>query len=655
MRLSLPHILIAILLVFVSCKTATMKQGNEQMERGEYYAAARTYRKVIGKTSGKDKAARAEAYFRMGRAYQLHNQIPRAESAYNYAIKSDCNDSTVYLYMGQVKQKSGRWKDGAHYFETYLRFDSTHLSAQNGYMMCQKLEMIRRNPTRYTVRMAPVLNYSAGSDYSTSFMGQDGTKIFFASTRRQAKGKGKSDITGQKNADIFYSQKDDKGRWSKPKAIDSDINSENDEGVMSLTGDGLRMYFTRSRNIKEAVTEICYAQRIEDQWGKPQVLKLTKDSLTAVAHPSISADGGFLYFVSDMPGGSGGLDIWRAKMGTDEVMYIENLGPEINTSEDEMFPFIREDGTLYFASRGWPGLGGLDIFKASVTSAGSWKVENMGMPVNSTGDDFGISYFGPEEKGFFSSDRGNSRGYDKLYTFELPELKCFFEGNVRGERKVPLKEARIHIVGDSGYYEKQPVRQDATYQFKIRQGEKYAVQASCPGYLSVAEYFTPPKQDQDYVYRKEFVLMPVAKTIRVDNIFFDFNQATLRPESKGALDYLIMILNENPNITIELSSHTDIIGSDTYNMDLSNRRAKSVVDYLIDSGVDKERLTPRGYGKTVPVVVDDDMADLYPFLQYGDILSEDYIRRLPADQEEIARQLSRRTEFKVLRTDYNLY
>ncbi|MGL5785335.1 MAG: OmpA family protein, partial [Bacteroidales bacterium] len=243
----------------------------------------------------------------------------------------------------------------------------------------------------------------------------------------------------------------------------------------------------------------------------------------------------------------------------------------------------------------------------------------MGMPLNSTGDDFGITYYSLEEKGVLSSDRGNARGFDKLYFFELPELKCLFEGSVRGERKTLLNQAKIHIVGDSGYYEKRPVRQDATYQFKIRQGEQYAVQASCTGYLSVAEYFTVPKQDQDYSNRKDFVLMPIAKTIRVDNIFFDFNQATLRSESKGALDYLIMLLTENPNITIELSSHTDIIGSEVYNLDLSNRRAKSVVDYLIDAGMSADRLTPKGYGKSVPVVVDDEIADQYPFLQYGDV------------------------------------
>ncbi|MGL5690169.1 MAG: OmpA family protein, partial [Bacteroidales bacterium] len=457
-----------------------------------------------------------------------------------------------------------------------------------------------------------------GSDYSASFTGKEGDKVFFASTRRQAKGKSRSDITGQKNADIFYSRKDDKDRWSKPKPMDSEINTENDEGAMSVTGNGLRMYFTRSRNIKEAVTGIYFAQRMEDQWGVPQKLKLTEDSLTTVAHPSVSADGDYLYFVSDMPGGAGGLDIWRAKLNGDEVMYIENMGEDINTGEDEMFPFIREDGTLYFASRGWPGLGGLDIFKATPDRKGGWTVENMGMPVNSTGDDFGITYYSLEEKGILSSDRGDTRGFDKLYFFELPELKCIFEGSVKGERKTPLNQAKIHIVGDSGYYEKQPVRANAGYQFKIKQGEKYAVQASCPGYLSVAEYFTAPKQEKDFSYRKDFELIPVAKTIRVDNIFFDFDQSTLRPESQGALDYLIMLLTENPHITIELSSHTDIIGSEAYNLDLSNRRAKSVVDYLIKAGISADRLTPKGYGKSVPVIVDDEIADRYPFLQYGD-------------------------------------
>lgn len=652
---NIARLILFLFIVLTSCKSASMKTADDQFKQGEYYESARTYRKVIGKISGKNKDERAEAYFKMGRAYQLYNQTSRAESAYNYAIKAKYSNPLVYLYMAQVKQKLGRYKEAATNYQLYLDADPTNQQALNALRMCEQIDDLRKNPSRYLVRMAPTVNYTGGSDYSSAFLGKEGEQLFFATTRRQAKGKDKSKITGQKNADIYFSVRDEKGRWAKPKPVEGEINTPADEGAVSISGDGMRMYFTRSRNQDEAVMEIMYSQRNEEEWGNPQVLKVTKDSLTAVGQPSISPQGDWLYFVSDMPGGVGGLDIWRGKMIGNDISFIENMGEEINTPEDEMFPFIRETGVLYFASKGHPGFGGLDLFKATPNQSGKWEVVNMGMPLNSAGDDFGIAFYNLEEKGFLSSDRGASRGYDRLYSFELPELKCFLEGTVKNDRKQPLREAKVHVVGDNGFYQKQPVRTDGSFRFKLEQGVKYAVQASCRGYLSVADYFDTPVEEKDFIHKKDFVLMPIAKTIRVDNVLFDFNKATLRPESKDALNYLVMILNENPNITIELASHTDIIGSAEYNLDLSNRRAQSVVDYLIHAGIEKERLTPKGYGKTVPVVVDDDIADKYPFLNYGDVLSESFINALPEEQQEIARQLSRRTEFRVLRTDYNLY
>ncbi|MGL5014551.1 MAG: OmpA family protein [Bacteroidales bacterium] len=648
-------IVIVILFMLSSCKTVTIKSARQQYIQGEYYEASTSYRKAIGRIPSKNKDQKAEAYFEMGRCYQLSNQMTRAESAYNFAIRGKYGSPELYLRMAQVKHKIGRYKEATDNYKKYLEQNPSDEVAINGLMASESAANWRANPTRYVVKPATRLNNNGGSDFSAAFANKEGDQLIFTSTRRQVKGKDKSLITGQKSGDLFFSKKDKRGHWEAPKPLEGEVNSDHDEGVPTLSIEGSTLYFTRCRNREESVTEILKAQKSEVEWGVPQLFKITKDSLTAVAHPSLSPQGDWLYFVSDMQGGIGGLDIWRARLSGGSVEYIENLGDTINTAGNEMFPFIREDGVLFFASDGHPGFGGLDIFKATPTEDESWFVSNMGFPINSPSDDFGIVYLNLEEKGFISSNRGSTRGYDKLFTFELPELKCFVEGSVRDDRKNPLREARINIVGDNGFYQKLPVKTDGTYRFRLEPGVRYAIQATSRGYLNVADYFDVPSEEKDWMFKKDFTLMQIARTIRVENVFFDHNMSTLKPESDKALMELIEVLNQNPNITIELSSHTDYTGSDLYNQNLSDRRAKTVVDYLISNGVDPLRLTPKGYGESSPVGVSEELNERFDFLPIGEILTEEFILSLTPEQQEIAKALNRRTEFRVLRTDFNLF
>ena len=389
--------------------------------------------------------------------------------------------------------------------------------------------------------------------------------------------------------------------------------------------------------------------------GKGTRASIVKDSVTALGHPAVSPDGKYLYYVSDAVGGFGGKDIFRSRLVGNDFGPMENLGPDINTPGDEMFPYVRDSVTLYFASNGHPGMGGLDLFKATQDSTGKWLVENLKAPINSMGDDFGITFEGDKEKGFFSSNRNDARGYDHLYSFELPVITIFIEGIVSDVDENPIEDATVRIVGKDGLNEKVLAKKDGTYRVELERDIRYVMMASARGYLNQNFELKTGPEEKNETYIVDFYLSPISKPVVIENIFYDFDKATLRPESQKALDEMIKMLNDNPNVTIELGAHTDRKGSDQYNERLAQRRAQSVVDYLIAGGIEKERLEAKGYGESVPKVINKKMAKNYDFLNEGDVLTEEFILTLTPEQQEIADQINRRTEFKVLRTNYNLF
>jgi peptidoglycan-associated lipoprotein len=416
------------------------------------------------------------------------------------------------------------------------------------------------------------------------------------------------------------------------------------------------MYYTYCSEAPEGprTSEIYVSTRSNAKWGKGTRTSLVKDSVTALGHPSVSPDGKYLYFVSDM-GGYGGKDICRARRTGNDFGPIENLGPQINTSGDEVFPYVRDSVTLYFSSNGHPGMGGLDIFKASLDSSGTWQVENMKYPLNSSGDDFGITFAGKREKGFFSSNRNDLRGNDHLYSFELPLITVVIEGIVSDIDEYPIEEATVRIVGRDGLNEKVQVRRDGSYRIELERDVSYVMMASARGFLNQNFELRTSPEEKSETYLVDFFLSPVYTPVVIENIFYAFDSAVLRPESREALDELIGMLNDNPNVTIELGAHTDRMGTDAYNEALAQRRAQSVVDYLIAGGIEPKRLEAKGYGESAPKTVNRKIAAEWEFLNEGDILTEQFVLMLTPEQQEIADQINRRTEFKVLRTNYNLY
>ena len=678
--------------LLVSCGAdQAMKKGDKFYALGEYFDAAAQYRKAYTHTSNKQREQKGQRAMKMAECYRRIHFTSKAISAYQNAIRYKQDDSLTHFYLGQLLMRNGNYREAEKHFQTAidsLPHSDDHWSlAKTGLKAARQAAQWKKDGSAYTIKRMDLFN-SRRAEYSPMLGGDEDDQLYFTSTRNQAQGDEYSGITGAKNADIFLSQKDDKGKWSKPQTIDSELNSEMDEGACCFSPDGKSMYLTICKtdpNYPRYAT-IAVSSRSDASWSKPKELTISRDTLSSYAHPAVSPDGEWLYFTSDMPGGLGGFDIWRCKLTGNEMGTPENLGEPVNTPGDEMFPTFRPNGDLYFSSDGHPGMGGLDIYilkerkeesgkrKEITLSADnsqekeetdislssfhfplSSKLEHPGFPLNSQGDDFGMTFEGKRNQGYFCSNRGDTRGYDHIYSFFNPEIVQTVKGWVYEQDGYELTSAQVYMVGNDGTNLKLSVKGDGSFTQEIKPNVDYVLLATCKGFLNHQEQLRvePVTKSEEYVL--QFPLANISAPVLIENIFYDFDKATLRPESATALDELVQLLNENPNITIELSAHTDYKGSDEYNKSLSQRRAESVVNYLIDHGIASDRLTPKGYGEGKPKTIKRKVAERYPFLKAGDVLTEAYITTLPEEQQEQCNQLNRRTEFIVLRTTYGLF
>ncbi|WP_044110395.1 PorE family type IX secretion system protein [Xylanibacter brevis] len=660
--------IVCILLSGCGADTA-MKKGDKYYALGEYYDAATQYKKAYSQTPAKERQLRGLRALKMADCYRRINHTQRAIAAYKNAIRFKQKDSLTLFHLGRLQLKNGSYKDAENTFLEMIEEGNRSQLVKNGLQSARMAPQWKAEAeySGYTVKREDIFN-SRRTDYSPMLAGDDYNQLYFSSTRNQAKGDELSGITGMKNADIFVSQKDEKGKWQKPEAIESDLNSDFDEGACAFTPDFKTMYLTVCKTDPNypRFAKIATATRSDASWGKATDLEITKDTLSAFAHPTISPDGEWLYFVSDMPGGLGGYDIWRIQITGRGLVGLENLGAPINTEGNELFPSFRPNGDLYFSSDGHPGMGGLDIFIAKPITeerqedtygqtSELYTIEHPGVPLNSAGDDFGMTFEGLHNRGFFSSNRGNANGWDHIYSFEKSEVIQTVKGWVYEKDGYELPQALVYMVGNDGTNKKLNVKGDGSFTEEIHPGVDYVFLGTCKGFLNHKEELRvePVKESEEYVL--QFPLASLSAPVLIRNIFYDFDKATLRPESTQALDSLITLLNENPNITIELSSHTDFRGADAYNQRLSQRRAESVVRYLIDHGIAEDRLSPVGYGEGKPKVVKRKLTETYPWLKEGDVLTEEFINALKDEEkQEICHQLNRRTEFIVLRTTYGL-
>ncbi|WP_372775464.1 OmpA family protein [Mangrovibacterium sp.] len=630
------------------------RSGVGSYEMGEYYRATEKYRRAYRKD--KDPQHRLEMAYQMAEAYRKLGEYGRAAIWYKNAIRRNHPDQTAILKCADCLRAYQNFDEAIVFYEQYLGLFPDDEQAKRGLEACRFVPEWEKNPTRFIV--APVRELSSKySDYSAVFLaGRDNEVILSSMRESDAGGKRISSITGQPFGSLFRSEFQlQKQKWSEPELIDENgiINTDEDEGAAAISPDGDLMVFTRCRfdKMKDMGASLFAARMSRGNWSEPVLVPLADDDLIA-AHPAFSPDANTLYFASDRPGGLGGTDIWMASRDGNSFSKPVNLGPEINTPGNEVFPSADWEGNLYFSSDYHPGMGGLDIFRATKNEVGKWEIENLQVPVNSSGDDFGMSFVNEENlRGFFASNRKGSRS-DDIYSFYLPPKVYRITGEIfdkeTGQR---IDGARVRVIATDGTNLRMRAN-DGKFQVKLNPETDYVFAAYRDGYLNDKVRETTIGLTDSKDFNVNLYLTPTDAPIKVENISYAFGAWELNEGSKSSLDSVVQILELNPTITIELMSHTDHVGSDQFNFDLSQKRAQAAVDYLIQRGINPDRLVAKGYGETWPKKVTRALARQYEFMKRNDELTEAYINRLAADEQEIAKSINRRTEFRVLSTDY---
>jgi len=651
-----------LLIIFISAVAYTdgiaqkrkAERAYTSFNAGEYFTAIDEFKNAYSKTKKADKNTRTELVFMIAECYRLINDPKNAETWYKLAVKSSYSKPEAQYYLAESLKKNGKHQLAIDEFKKYKQVAPSDARADQEIRSCELALEWLRTPEAYKVDEIKDIN-SREADFSPSYGRDDFGLVYFTSSRDDASGNKTHGATGQGYTDIFETRIDKKSKWSTPVSVDV-LNSEFEEGTPAFSSDFKEIYYTRceagKREKKGCV--IMYSKKTGDSWSEPKNINILPDSVVA-AHPAISPDGKTLYFVSDIAGGSGKKDIWKSSKGSDGATWSKpvNMGPDINTPGDELFPYMRDETTLYFSSDGLIGMGGLDIFKAKLQPDGNWVVQNLKSPINSYADDFGITFENENEKGIFSSTR-KGRGNDELYAFELPPLKFNVTGLVKDEKTgAPVTSSLVELIASDGSNLQAETGTAGDFKFALKADVDYIFLASKRGYLNGKERETTKGQEKSREFMVTILLTAIDRPIELPNILYDFGKWELRPESMVSLDKLVETLIDNPNVTIELMSHTDSRDTEEFNQDLSQKRAQAVVEYLIEKGIAGERLAAKGYGESSPKVVDAIIAVQNPFLKSGTTLTEQYINTLSGEeQKEIAHQINRRTEFRVLRTDY---
>lgn len=640
-----------------------MAAADEAFNSFQYNVAVNRYKKVYSRTKSRPEKDRIS--FQMAECYRMMNNTKRAEVTYRRIIKSDFarKNPITYLHYADMLKAAEKYDDAKDYYILYSENVPEDPRGSNGVKSCELAAEWIKNPTKFSITNVKKLN-SKSDDFAPTYADKFYNALIFTSTREGSTGKGLDDWTGQNFSDLFLSRQDRKSEWSEPALADTEgkINTSSNEGAPAFNDKFSALYFTRCSNAEDEATncKIIVIKRTGKGWGEPQVLNLGSDSTVTNGHPAISKDELTLVFSSDRKGGQGGKDLWIAtrKSAADDFNKPLNIGALVNTPGDEVFPFFKNDTTLYFASNGHPGLGGLDIFK-TLKRDGEWiEPINLEIPVNSNADDFGIIFQPGEEQGFLSSNRKGGRGGDDIYYFINPPLVFTLQGTVKDELTLQfIPMATVRLAGSDGTsvdaktdpkgfysFSKSQIKPNTTYELTVLKDNYFNKKA--------AETTVGLEKNKDFVI--DFLLEPIPeKPVVLPDILYDLAKWDLKPQYQDSLQGLIKTLLENETVVVELASHTDARDTDERNDILSQRRAESVVNYLIDRGIDPERLVAKGYGERVPrTMVKDVNKDGFVF-KTGIILTESFIDSLKSTPEkEAAHALNRRTEFRVLSKDY---
>ena len=643
------------------------KNADLAFGRKQYTEAADRYKKAYRKVR-RNKDERNRISFQMGECYRLIGLTKRAEPYYKRVLKTEYPNThpEVYLYMAETYKMNQKFKDAIAMYETYSEKMPDDPRGPLGVETTQMIEEWMENPSKYQLTELKKVNSSKDSDYGACWINNNYNEIIFTSNRDAATGKEKDGITGQEFADFFTSKQDRKGDWSTPVLADEgeNINTGASEGSPFMNSKYTKLYFTRCQNgaHRKNGCQIMVAGKSGGAFSEARPVEIAGvDTLDIVGHPTLSSDELIMYFAAERKGGFGGNDIWVAMRdnATEPFKHPFNLGERINTAGNEVFPFLRYDTVLYFASDGHGGMGGLDIFVTSMDTAGEWgEPRNLKYPINSTGDDFAIMFHPTDERGFISSNRGNSRGLDNIYYFEEPPVLFTFSGTVKDAKtKQFVSNAAVRLIGSDGSNIMTRTNDKGYFNFsdsQINKNTTYDISIDKDNYFTLTAQETTIGLEFSKDIEKDYDIEPIPQEpIMLPDILYDLGKWDLKPQFEDSLQGLIETLQVNPTITIELASHTDARDTDEHNDILSQKRAQSVVDYLIIRGIDPLRLTAKGYGERVPRTIQKDITVRGYTFKAGTRLTEDFINKLPnTEVKEAAHQMNRRTEFRILSKDY---
>ena len=632
------------------------KSADIAFERGQYNTALERYKKAIKKVKKKKyEDERNRITYQLGECYRLTENCKQAAAQYKRLLKSEFpkDNPAFYLHYGDMLKRIEKYDDALEMYNKYIELMPDDPRGQRAAADIANIKEWLEYPSKYEVTKVKALN-SKASDFGIAWLSNSFNDVIFTSTREGGIAKEKDGITGQHFADIYYSRQDKKGVWDKPELVDEEggLNTKGSEGMPFFTKSFSDVYFTRCPNDRrrQSGCQIFKSRRSGTAFDEGEVVEIEGvDSLEIIGHPTLNSDESIMYFAADRRGGMGGRDIWVTMKGDDGKFGRPfNLGDVVNTPGDEMFPFLRNDSTLYFSSDGHGGMGGLDIFVTTADSTGQWSEPmNLKSPINSTGNDFSIIFHPTEERGFFASNRGSRNGLDDdIYYFMEPPILLTLNGTIKNENTLQfVGGANVSIAGTDGTKASTLSSDKGTFQFNegvLNVGNIYLLTIEKNNYFTLIDTINTVGLEfsRDFTPNYEMSMIPTGSVV-LPEIQYELGKWDLLPQFEDSLQGLIEILQLNPNITIELGSHTDLRGSEASNDILSQKRAQSVCDYLVLRGIDPLRLTAKGYGERVPRVVN------------GVKLTEDYINKLPTEAErERAHQLNRRTEFKVLSRDY---
>ncbi len=649
----------------VNAQSRKAAAADEDFNNMRYSVAIPKYKKAYSKTKG-NKTEKNRISFQLAECYRLTNVTKRAEAFYKRLIRAKYThtEPLVLLYYADALKANGKYDKALEQYRIYAERFPDDPMGHVGVLSCELAVEWQDQPTNIEIKKLKRLN-SREDDFSPAYCEKTANAIIFTSSREGSTGKKSDDWTGKNFTDLFYTKQDRKGAWSSPVLADESeaVNTEANEGQGSFNANFSNMYFTRCGKENTLINgcQIYISGKQGRGWGEPELVDLGGDSTMVFGHPAISPDETTLIFSSDKHGGAGGKDLWittRKSVGG-AFSTPRNIGDKINTTRDEVFPFLRGDSVLYFSSNGHPGLGGLDIFKSVKQEDDSWgEPVNLKMPLNSNYDDFGISYH-PDglDEGFFSTNRKGGRGGDDIYYFINPPLLYTIIGKVLDNRTLqPVEDAELCLIGSDGTTIVTRSNTVGYYEFtneQVKPNTTYELIVSKEDYFNDKTMETTVGLEASKDFEINFTIHPIPdEPIILPEILYDLAKWELKPQFQDSLQGLIETLDANETIVVELAAHTDTRDTDERNDILSQKRAESVVDYLILRGIDPDRLVAKGYGERVPRILKNDVvSNGYTFTE-GAMLTQGYIDSLPDETKEAAHHLNRRTEFSIVSKDY---